>query len=150
MYLKYEYSWLLIPSIIYLYYKYPNLRPYLIYFMIFISISGSLDTAILKNKIIKANKYKILGHIQYYLTLAIYLSLLFIIRDFYKDGYPNLISFGIMILTIIFIYITPHWPYFNFKFIFAAIYILLYIILSIIYTFIYILLASWRSLSTGS
>ena len=149
MYLKYEYSWLLVPSVIFLYYKYPNLRPYLLYFMVYIALIGSLDTFFLKNEIIKANKYKILGQIQYYLTLAFHLCLLFVFRDFYKYGYPNLISFGLMLLTLFIIYIIPYWPYFNFKIVFSTVYVLLYIILSIIYILIYMLLASWRLLKTG-
>lgn len=139
-----KYSWILVPLTIYLYYFYPNLRPYLLYFMVYISLIGTLDTILVKNKIL--NTYKITGKIIYYLTLIFHIILLGALYTFPKDGFPNLISFALMIFVLGFSYITPHWPYFNTRNFFGISYILVYIILSIAY----MLLASWRLLRTGA
>lgn len=143
MYFNFEYSWILVPLTLYLYYYYPQTRPYLLYFMVYSALIGSLNTILLRSKIVDASKD--FGVYQYYLTLLFNIILLGSLSTFPTDGYPNLISLGIMIFALIFIYLTPHWPYFNSKNFFSISYIIIYVILSIAY----MLLASCKLLSTG-
>lgn len=139
-----KYSWILVPLTIYLYYYYPKLRPYLLYFMVYISLIGTLDTILVGNQII--DTYKVFGKYIYYFTLIFHLLLLSVLYTFKVDGYPNLISLALMLIVLVFTYITPYWPYFNTKNFFGISYIIIYIALSIAY----MLLASWRLLRTGA
>jgi len=143
MYFNFELSWIIIPLTLFLYYKYPVLRPYLLYFMVYAGLIGTLNTLMIKTRIVEANKT--FGKYQFYTILLLNLSLLVALYSFGTDGYANLISFAIMIITLLAIYLTPYWPYFNTKNLFGITYILVYITLTITY----MLLASWRLLSTG-
>jgi hypothetical protein len=145
MYNNFEYSWIIIPLCIYLYCYYPNLRPYLLYFMVYTAVIGTINTLLIRTKIINGTTNNIFGKFQYYLYLIFHIILLGVLCTFNKDGYPNLISFGLMILTFGFIYITPHWPYFNTKNFFFITYIFVYLILSIVY----MLLASCKLFKIG-
>ncbi len=111
MYFNYELSWFLIPLLLFLYYKYENLRKYLNYSLIFISVIGMIDTGLSKKDIIKNQKYEIVGLIQFYLIILFHFFLIFSLVNYNNYSYPNLISFILFILSILIILYLPYWPY---------------------------------------
>ena len=111
MYFNFELSWILVPLGIFLYYKFNNLKIYLNYSLIFISIIGMIDTGLSKKDIVKGQKYQILGLIQFYLTILFHFFLIFSLVNYNDYSYPNLISFILFIFGILIILFLPYWPY---------------------------------------
>ena len=131
IYFKYQLSYILIPLGVILYIFFLNLRPYLIYSLIYIAIVGSIDTFLLRDQIIKAGKKY--GQIHYYLFLLFHLLLLLPLLEFKKYGYPNIPSFLILIIGILILTFLPYWPYYLNRATFINIYIGTYVILTGIY-----------------
>lgn len=111
MYFNFELSWILVPLGIFLYYKFNNLKIYLNYSLIFISIIGMIDTGLSKKDIVKGQKYQILGLIQFYLSILFHFFLIFSLVNYNDYSYPNLISFILFIFGILIILFLPYWPY---------------------------------------
>ena len=123
--LRGELSWILVPLSIILYYKFVNLRPILMYHMVCIAIIGTIDSY-LRLKNINNGKYTLMTAIFFHLILLI------ILIDFKKYGNPNTISFIILIIANLVIYLLPYWPYElkrnEIMYLYNIIYFILYII----------------------
>jgi hypothetical protein len=128
-YFKFELSYILVPLLGYIYINNKKSRSILLYGLVYIAIIGTINTIFLRDKIVKT-KY---GLYQYYATIIFHLVLLLTLLDFNKYGYPNLISFLVMVIGIIILKILPYWPYYLSRDIMIYGYILCYVILSIIY-----------------
>ena len=104
-------SWVVIPLIIFLYYKYPSYRSIFFNTFIVVAIIGTYKS--IQERYDKKTKHSIQYRPtwQYYLSILIHLSLLFVLKDFYKYGYFNIYSLYLMILQIFVIYFLPWWPY---------------------------------------
>jgi hypothetical protein len=128
-YFKFELSYILVPLLGYIYINNKKSRSILLYGLVYIAIIGAINTIFLRDKIVKT-KY---GQYQYYATIIFHLVLLLTLLDFNKYGYPNLMSFLVMVIGIIILKILPYWPYYLSRDIMIYGYILCYVILSIIY-----------------
>ena len=135
IYFTYQLSSFLVPLGIFAYLFFINLRPVLMYSLIYISIIGSIDTFLLKDKIIKSGKQY--GQLHYYLFLFSHLLLLLPLIEFKKYGFPNLPSLIVMIIGIIVLVFLPYWPYYLDRSIFISTYIGTYIILIGIYKLLF-------------
>ena len=129
IYFKFELSYILIPVLSIIYIFKPFTRPYLLYSLIYIALVGTYNTILLKDKILKSK----IGRFQYWGSIIFHLILLISLLQFNKFGYPNLISFIIMIISIIVLKFIPYWPYYLSREFMIISYINLYVVLSIIY-----------------
>lgn len=129
IYFKFELSYILIPVFGFLYIYNVNTRPYLLYFLIYVALVGTYNTILLKDKILKSK----IGKFQYWASIIFHLILLISLWQFNKFGYPNLISFIIMIISIIVLKYIPYWPYYLSRDEMIIFYIILYVILTFIY-----------------
>lgn len=135
IYFKYQLSSVLVPLLIILYLFFTKLRPYLMYSLIYVAIIGTIDTYLLKDKVINAGKKY--GHIHYYLYLLFHLVLLLPLLEFKKYGYPNVTSFCLFVISILIISFLPYWPYYLSREVFIYILVGTYIV----FNFAYYLLA---------
>jgi len=135
IYFKFELSYIIIPVFGILYIYNINTRPYLIYFLIYIGLIGTYNTILLKDKILKSK----IGKFQYWGSIIFHLILLISLCQFNKFGYPNLISFIIMVISILVLNYIPYWPYYLSRYEMIIFYLNLYIILSLIYFIIKII-----------
>lgn len=126
---KFELSYILIPVLCSLYIFFPLTRPYLLYTLIYISLIGTYNTLLLKNEIFKSK----VGIYQYWGSILFHLILLISLFEFNKYGYPNLVSFIIMIIGILILTFLPYWPYYLSREYMIYSYIVIYFVLSLIF-----------------
>ena len=131
IYFKYQLSSILVPILIILYLFFTNVRPYIMYGLVYVAIIGSIDTYLLREQVIKSSK--VYGHIHYYLYLLFHLILLLPLLEFKKYGYPNFPSFCLFIISILIISFLPYWPYYLSREVFIYVLIGTYIGLSGVY-----------------
>lgn len=104
-------SWLIIPLIIFIYYNYPKYRSIFFNTFIVVAIFGTYKSIQERydNKVKHPIQFRPTW--QFFLSILLHLSLLVVLKDFYKYGYFNIYSLFIMIVQIFVIYLLPWWPY---------------------------------------
>jgi hypothetical protein len=138
LHITYTLSWVVIPFIIFIYYKYPKYRHILFNTFIVVAVIGTYKS--IQERYDKNIKHSIQNrpNWQFFLGILLHLGLLFVLKDFYKYGYFNIYSLYFMILQIFIIYLLPWWPYptstrLEFIYYIIAINLILYLLWEIIY-----------------
>lgn len=110
MYFNFEFSYILIPLVLILYFLFKKLRKYLMYTLILIATFGIIETAFVKNKIINSGN-KLIGHLQFYFTILFHFILYFCLIEYKKYYSPNFTCIILFIIINLFVLLVPNWPY---------------------------------------